>query len=269
MMATMQYKLSLRPVRRWLLLVYVLAFICGTNAIREEKSVQVQKDREAGVYAKDFTTSPWMLDQTPFVIYRITVAVISLSYLLFDLWSKCRNQQAVYWTSRYTHWGLTLLVLHFCWSAVLTYNFHVNPPLDQHAPLQWYHHVSRALYSAALAPSLAISILYWFVITRTGPGTIGKHGCNTFLAMFDVLISGYLLCISDVVYSVYLITVYNVFIAWLWKIGLHPGDYYPPAVDFNRSVRKTVSFMAQVALIVQPVFHLVFYALYCLREWMV
>nr|AWV91639.1 rost1 [Branchiostoma lanceolatum] len=270
-MASTQHKLSHRPaVRRWLLLICLMVFIHGSGADdKKEERVQVQREVKAGVYAKDFTTSPWMVNQAPFVVYRLAVAAISLSYLLSDLWSKCRNNQVLYWPTRYTHWGLTLLVLHFCWSAVLAYNYHVNPTFDRQAPLQWYHHVSRALYSAALAPSLAIAVLYWCVITRTGPGTVMKHGCNTFLAMIDVFISGYPLYISDAVYSIYLIAVYNIFIAWLWKVGLHSGDYYQPAVDFNKGVGRTISFMAQVALIVQPAFHLVFYALYCTREWMV
>ncbi|XP_078676808.1 uncharacterized protein LOC144913767 isoform X1 [Branchiostoma floridae x Branchiostoma belcheri] len=266
-MMSIQYKLSHRPVRRCFLLVCAMAIIYGTAA-RKEETVQDQSQNNIDVYAKDFSTSPWMVNQVPYVIYRLAVATFSLSYLLVDLWSKCRNRQAVYWTTRYTHWGCSLLVLHFCWSAVLAYNYHVSPPSDRHAPLQWYHHVSRAVYSAALAPSLAISVLYWFVITRTGPGTFIKHGCNTLLAIIDVFISGYPVYISDVVYSMYLIAAYNVFIAWLWKMGYHAGGYYPPAIDFSRSVGKTVSFMAQVALIVQPAFHLVFYALYCMREWM-
>ena len=233
-----------------------------------------------------------------YVIYRWVVCLYFGGWL-FAFVSNASNMFLIY----LTNWSYVMLNVHFLYSALSTtidyfktylccrhhYNelsferdaeeFEIVAPKgcfnSQYNSIKWYHMIQWVLFTISTQAAVSVVLLYWTVLYRTG-GDVSVydghyHLGNGIVGIVDLCVSG----LPVRLLHFYMIEIYAA--GYMSFTGIYYGaggtgyngtSYIYPPLNYAENPGYAVGLFVGV-LIVLPFLHLLFYALYVARFWLV
>lgn len=140
----------------------------------------------------------------------------------------------------------------------------------------WYQKVQWLLITIGLEMAIAIPLLYWTVVYRSDHNLDGEnlnvHLVNGVIAIFDICFSGMIIRLLHVVYVMFIGVVYVVFSGIYYAAdGTNARDepYIYPAIDYDDKLGQAILYIFLILLIFLPLLHIIIYAIYGTRQWLV
>jgi len=141
----------------------------------------------------------------------------------------------------------------------------------------WYQKVQWLLVTIGLETAIAIPLLYW---TLVYPGSnhdlngenFNVHLVNGIVATFDICFSGLIIRLFHVIYVIFFGAVYVVFSGIYYAAdGTNVQDkpYIYPALDYGDKLGRAILYVVLIIVIFLPLLHIVVYAMYITRQWLV
>ena len=142
--------------------------------------------------------------------------------------------------------------------------------------LSWYQMIHWASFSICAEMALVVTILYWALLYGGWPVDgidANTHLVNGIVSVLDVLVLGVPISLLHVIYPMSFAGVYAGFTGIYWAAnGTNPstgGRYIYPLIDYSSSPIFASIIVILVVILFVPVIHLVYYALYLARFWLV
>ena len=142
--------------------------------------------------------------------------------------------------------------------------------------LSWYqmfHWATFALF-AEMAP--AIVILFWTAVYTNGPVdgiNANTHAVNGIVLILDVLFFGIPVALVQMIYPMLFGIAYGTFTGIFWTAnGTNPVNeerYIYPVLDYGLQPTTATIVVVLVALLFIPLVHIVLFAIYLARFWLV
>ncbi|XP_019620554.1 PREDICTED: protein rolling stone-like [Branchiostoma belcheri] len=134
----------------------------------------------------------------------------------------------------------------------------------------WYHKVHWVLHNTSIAAAFLVTTVYWTLDRATvSVSSIFEHVVNSVIALLDLSLSGTPVRILNVIYPVAYAATYAVFYVIYWAAGGKGRDGATAiyaVMDFGNSPGMASGVMVAFVFVGAPVFHLLSYGLYRLRE---
>lgn len=140
----------------------------------------------------------------------------------------------------------------------------------------WYQKVQWLLIGIGLELAIAVSILYWTVVYSSSHRLSGEnfnvHLVNGIVALFDICFSGIIIRLLHVVYPFLLGATYVIFSGIYYAAGgtnAQNEKYIYSAIDYGDKLGQALLYVFLTALVFIPLLHIVIYAIYGARHWLV
>ena len=140
----------------------------------------------------------------------------------------------------------------------------------------WYQKVQWLLIAIGLEAAIAISILYWTVVytssDRINGENLNVHLVNGVIALFDICFSGIIIRLLHVVYVVIFGAIYSIFSGVYYAAdgtNARHEPYIYSAIDYGNELGQALLYIFIITLIFLPLLHIVTYAMYEARRWLV
>ena len=208
----------------------------------------------------------------------LAIRVVSTLYVLVVIVLSGVNQRDVRWFIFLTNWSFTLLCLSQLCNVFLSardvfleQSAKEGSSVDR-AEWAWFHSIHRVLYTTAATAAIAVTILYWSLLTPVvNFVSVSAHALNTVIAVGDLLLSNTPIAILHVVYPVIYALVWIIFtLIYTFSDGTNPddgGNYVYTVLDW-RSETSTAVIITVVTIVVgAPLLHFATYVLYRIRAW--
>ena len=140
----------------------------------------------------------------------------------------------------------------------------------------WYQKVQWLLIAIGLEAAIAIPILYWTVVYSPSDEIDGEnlnaHLINGVVALFDLCFSGVIIRLLHVIYILFFGATYSIFSGVYYAADGTNANHEPyiyPAIDYGNELGQAILYVLIIALIFLPLLHIVIYAMYGARCWLV
>ncbi|XP_019620581.1 PREDICTED: protein rolling stone-like [Branchiostoma belcheri] len=228
-----------------------------------------------------FSRSPWCSGQVAFVLYRILMALVAVTILMYLLCHFYITDGWTKWPVYLNNWCFSVLTLHtvvamavsaavYCRSDYT--EFSAEATRDENvAPnsLNWYHKVHWVLHSTSITMAFLVTTLYWAFDKRELVATsINEHILNSVLALLDLFVSGTPVRVFHMVYPVAFAMAYSAFYVIYWAAGGtgKSGEIVLYKLwDFEGNLKMAVVYMVLMVFVATPFFHLLTYGLHRLK----
>ncbi|XP_035677658.1 protein rolling stone-like [Branchiostoma floridae] len=139
--------------------------------------------------------------------------------------------------------------------------------------LHWYHKAHWILHNTSITAAFFVTTLYWTLDRGTvSVSSIFEHVVNSIIALLDLSVSGTPVRILNAIYPVAYAAAYAVFYVVYWAAGGKGRDGATAlyaVMDFGKDPGMAAVFLVVFVFVASPVFHLLAYGLYRLRELVV
>ena len=232
-----------------------------------------------------------------YMVYRWVVCLYFGGYLLAWMFSS-----GPHFFIYLTNWSYILLNVHLLYAALLVTveyfkayvccrrhhndlnfernadEFNIIKPLgcfnSEYNQLSWYHMIQWVLFNIANQAAVCVVILYWSLLFRGGDVSLYDghyHLGNGLIGAVDTMVSG----LPVRLLHFYMIQVYGIIYTLFTGIyyaaggtGYNGTTYIYPVLDYAKNPGSAAGLCIGV-IILMPLLHLAFYALYVGRYWLV
>ncbi|CAH1266190.1 Hypp3315 [Branchiostoma lanceolatum] len=228
-----------------------------------------------------FSRSPWCSGQVAFVLYRVLVALVTVTILMFLLCNYYITDGSSRWPVYLTNWCFSILALHtivamsvsiavYCRSDYT--EFSTETTGDESVVtnnLTWYQKAHWMLHSTSITMAFLVTTLYWALDKREfKPSSINEHILNSVIALLDLFVSGTPVRVLHMVYPVAFAMVYAAFYVIYWATGGKGknGEVVLYKLwDFENDPKMAIVYMVLLVFVATPFFHLLTYGLHRLK----
>ncbi|CAH1266203.1 Hypp3319 [Branchiostoma lanceolatum] len=145
--------------------------------------------------------------------------------------------------------------------------------IQNNGGLAWYHKVHWVLHNTSITVAFFVTTLYWTLDKGiVSVSSILEHVVNSIIALLDLLVSGTPVRILNVIYPVAYAALYGVFYVIYWAAGGKGRDGAAAiyaVIDFGKDPGMASVFLVVLVFVGTPLFHLLSYGLFRMRELLV
>ncbi|XP_039259753.2 protein rolling stone-like [Styela clava] len=224
---------------------------------------------------RSFYVSQWGQNRAVFFIYRLMIALLSLSWTIsfYVYWSiHCKRHVANAY--RYiTLWSDFLRTTYFTSAFVLCLVGLANDKrnIAEQDFVKWLRGMAWYLHTVSVLSNFAVTTFYWTFVAPTMPDeeafgifSILLHACNSVLIILDLVIVAFPVRLLHSIYGMALALFYGVFTILLWRVGDTSAVYEILDWEVNPGVAAALILLS--AFVGSPLAQLLTFGIYILKN---
>ena len=141
--------------------------------------------------------------------------------------------------------------------------------------LSWYQMIHWVSFTYGGELALAVTVLYWTVLYAGGEVdgiNANTHLTNGIISVVDILLTGTPVSLLHFIYPLSFSSAYAAFTGFYFAgngTDVSGNPFIYSVIDFGRNPGFSAAIVILVAFLFVPLIHLVFYAMYIARFWLV